>query len=272
MSDRVTFEVGGDKVGVVTLNRPDKLNALDRGVFEGLHDAAAQVRAAAEEGAVKAVLLRGEGRAFSSGLDVSLFGEMAGGDASLQEAGGGTQDGMIAWLQQAFTVWEDLPVPTIAAVRGVALGGGCQLAAACHLRVAAPDLSIGVLEVKWAIVPDLGGTYRLPRLIGLSRAIDLAMSGRRIDAQTALQWGLVDAVLDDEDFDAAARAYAAQIAEGPTLAQASAARLCRENLDRTRDEALAAERATQAGCLSSQDFGEAVMAAMQGRKPTFLGK
>jgi enoyl-CoA hydratase/carnithine racemase len=255
---------------VVTLNRPDKLNALDRGVFEGLHDAAAQARAAIDEGAVKAVLLRGEGRAFSAGLDVALFGEMAGGEASLQEAGGGTQDGMIAWLQQAFTVWEDLPVPTIAAVRGAALGGGCQLAAACHLRVAAPDLSIGILEVKWAIVPDLGGTYRLPRLIGLSRAIDLAMSGRRVDAQTALQWGLVDAILDD-DFDAAARAYAAALAEGPSLAQAGAARLCRENLDRTRDDALAVERATQAGMLSSQDFGEAVMAAMQGRKPVFTG-
>ena len=272
MSDRVTFEVGEDKVGVVTLNRPDKLNALDRGVFEGLHDAAGQARAAAADGAVKAVLLRGAGRAFSSGLDVSLFGEMASGEPSLAEAGGGTQDGMIAWLQQAFTAWEDLPVPTVAAVRGVALGGGCQLAAACHLRVAAPDASIGVLEVKWAIIPDLGGTYRLPRLVGLSRAIDMAMSARQVDARTALAWGLVDAVLEDDDFDAAARAYAAALAAGPTLAQSGAARLMRESLDRTREDALAAERATQAGCLTSADFGEAVMAAMERRAPDFTGR
>lgn len=272
MSDRVTFEVGEDKVGVVTLNRPDKLNALDRGVFEGLHDTAAQARAAAEQGDVKAVLLRGEGRAFSAGLDVSLFGEMAAGQGSPIEAGDGTQDGMIAWLQQAFTVWEDLPVPTVAAVRGVALGGGCQLAAACHLRVAAPDASMGVLEVKWAIIPDLGGTYRLPRLVGLSRAIDMAVRGRRVDAATALQWGLVDAVLDSEDFDAQVHAYAAELAAGPTMAQSAAARLMRESLSRTREEALAGERAVQPGCLSSRDFQEAVAAAMQQRSPVFVGR
>ena len=272
MSDRVTFEVGEDRVGVVSLNRPEKLNALDRGVFEGLHDAAAQARAAAEEGAVKAVLLRGEGRAFCSGLDVALFGEMAGGAEAPIAGTDGTQDGMIAWLQQAFTVWEDLPVPTVAAVRGVALGGGCQLAAACHLRVAAPDASIGVLEAKWGIIPDLGGTYRLPRLVGLSRAIDMAMSARQVDARTALAWGLVDAVLEDDDFDAAARAYAATLAAGPTLAQAGAARLMRESLNRSREDALAAERACQAGCLSSKDFGEAVMAAMERRAPNFTGR
>lgn len=271
MSDRVLFEIGDDKVGVVTLNRPDKLNALDRGVFEGLYEAAEQASAAIAQGSVKAVLLRGAGRAFCSGLDVSLFGEMAAGDASLAEAGGGTQDGMIDWLQGAFTVWEDLPVPVIAAVQGVALGGGCQLAAAAHLRVVAEDASIGILEVKWAIVPDLGGTYRLPRIVGLSRATDLAVSGRQIDAPTALAWGLADAVFPNEDFDGAARAYAAQLAQGPSLAQGQAVKLMRENLDRDRQTALAAERRTQAGCLSSQDFAEAVMAAMQKRPPNFVG-
>lgn len=265
MSDRVTFEIGEDRVGVVTLNRPDKLNALDRGVFEGLHEAGTRARAAAGDGSVKAVLLRGAGRAFSSGLDISLFGE------SLQ-SGEGFGDAGIAWLQEAFTVWEDLPVPTVAAVRGVALGGGCQLAAAAHLRVAAPDASFGVLEARWGLVPDLGGTYRLPRLVGLSRAVDLAVSARRIDAHTALSWGLVDTILDDTDFDAAARGYAALLAQGPTLATGHAARLCRENLVRTREEALAAERAAQAECLASADFQEAVTAAMQSRPPHFSGR
>jgi enoyl-CoA hydratase/carnithine racemase len=265
VSDRVTFEVGDDRVGVVTLNRPDKLNALDRGAFEGLHDAGARTRAAIEDGAVKAVLLRGEGRAFSSGLDISLFGESL-------SSGKGFDDEGIAWLQQAFTVWEDLPVPTVAAVRGVALGGGCQLAAACHLRIAAPDASFGVLEARWGLVPDLGGTYRLPRLVGLSRAVDLAVSTRRIDASTALAWGLVDAILDEADFDGAARGYAALLAQGPTLATGQVARLCRENLSRPREEALAAERAAQAACLSSSDFQEAVAAAMESRAPHFLGR
>jgi 2-(1,2-epoxy-1,2-dihydrophenyl)acetyl-CoA isomerase len=264
MSDRVTFELGDDRVGVVTLNRPDKLNALDYGVFEGLYDAAARAGAAVADGVCGAVLVTGAGRAFSAGLDVSLFGE--------QLAEGVPDDAAIAWLQQAFTAFEDLPVPSVAAMRGPALGGGCQLAVACHLRVAAPDLRIGVLESKWALVPDLGGTYRLPRLVGLSRATDLAMTARELDAETALAWGLVDEILDGDDFAAAARDRVARLAAGPTVATGAVPRLMRESLTRSRAEALAAERAAQAACLSSADFAEAVSAALDRRPPAFTGR
>lgn len=269
MDERVRFELGEDAVGVVTLNRPDKLNALDRGVFEGLQTAAAEARTAAERGDCRAVLLQGAGRAFCSGLDVSLFGETLasnGGDVPPEDGD------WIAPLQEAFTVWEDLPVPTVAAIHGVALGGGCQLAIACHLRVAAPDASFAILETNWGIIPDLGATYRLPRLLGLSRAIDLAVSARRIDAQTALAWGLVDAVLEEEDFATSARAYAARLAAGPTKATGAIPRLMREGLGRDRAAVLAAERATQVGCLASDDFKEAVAAALEGRKPEFQGR
>lgn len=267
MSDRVTLEVGEDHVGVVTLNRPGKLNALDQGIFEGLHEVAERVREAAAAGQCRAVLLVGAGRAFSSGLDVSLFGQQL---ATLGE-GKPVEDSWIGWLQQAFTAYEDLPVPTVAAVRGVALGGGCQLALAAHLRIATREASFGLLEARWGLIPDLGGTYRLPRLVGQSRAIDLCMSGRQIDGETAHAWGLVDALVASETFEQEARGYAAGLAAGPTVALGAIPRLVREGLGRSREDALAAERRAQGNCLGSDDFQEAVQAALRGRDPEFHG-
>ncbi|MEE8601063.1 enoyl-CoA hydratase/isomerase family protein [Euzebya tangerina] len=263
MSDRVTFEIGEDAVGVVTLNRPDKLNAMDRPLFEGLHDAAAQAGHAIEEGSVRAVLLRAEGRAFSAGLDVSLFSSQLG------EA---PDDEWIAYLQQAITGLEDLRVPVVAAIQGPALGGGCQLALGAHLRLAAPDAQLALLEAAWAIIPDLGGLTRLPRLIGLSRATDMAMTARKVGASEALSWGLVDRVLDEEDFDAAARAFTATLAAGPTLAIGAVPALLRQSFTTERDPMLAAERAYQQQCLASVDFREAAQAALQQRQPSFEGQ
>lgn len=262
--DAVTFEVGGDAVGVVTLRRPDKLNAMNDEVFAGLHAAAASAGEAAADGRCRAVLVVGEGRAFSAGLDVSLFAKQAGGQAPTDEE--------ISYLQQAFTGFEDLPVPTVAGVRGVAIGAGCQLAIACHLRVAAPDASLGLLEARWALIPDLGATWRLPRLIGLSRATDLAMTARTVDAATALQWGLVDAVLDADDFENAARDYVAALAAGPTVATGAVAGLLRNSYANDRDTVLAAEREEQQRCLASDDFREAARAGMERRAPNFRGR
>lgn len=261
----VTFEVGEDHVGVVTLNRPDRLNAMDAATFEGLQAAADEAAAGAADGSVRAVLVTGAGRTFSAGLDVRLFSEQLAGRADFD-------DERIARLQLAFTGFEDLPVPAVAAVKGVALGAGCQLAIACHLRVAAPDVKIGVREARWGLLPDLGGTYRLPRLVGLSRAIDMAVSARDLDARTALSWSLVDAVLDGEDFDGQARAYAALLAAGPTVAIGAVPRLMRTGLASSRDAALAAERRAQAACLASADFAAAATAAAEGRRPRFTGR
>lgn len=261
----VTFALGDDHVGVVTVNRPEKRNAMDLAVFDGLHAATARAAAAAADGSCRAVLLTGAGVAFSAGLDLALFGEQIAG-------AGAFDDDRIAWLQQAFTGFEDLPVPTVAALKGTAIGAGCQLALACHLRVAAPDVRIGVREARWGLLPDLGGTYRLPRLVGLSRAIDLAVSARDLDAATALAWGAVDAVLDGDDFDGQAHAYTTRLARGPTVATGTVPGLMRRGLDTTRDAALAAERRAQMACLASADFGEAVAAVAEGREPRFAGR
>lgn len=262
----VRCEVGDDHVAVVTIDRPEKRNAMDLAVFEGLHEAASTAAAAAAAGECRAVLVAGAGPAFSAGLDRSLFGAFA---EALRAEG---LDEQVAWLQGAFTGFEDLPVPTVAALHGPVFGAGLQLAAACHLRVAAPDATLSVREVRWALVPDLGGTYRLPRLVGLSRATDLALTGRDVDAATALSWGLVDAVLDGKDFAAQARAYTARLAAGPTVATGALPQLLRTALDATRDQALAAERRAQAACLDSADFAEAVAAARQRRAPRFTGR
>ena len=261
----VTFEVGDDAVGVVTLRRPEKLNAMNHDIFTGLHDAIAAAEKEIGAGTCRAVLVIGDGRAFSAGLDVSLFAAQASGETPSDE--------WISWLQQAFTGFEDLGAPTVAAVKGVAIGAGCQLAIACHLRVASPDAAFGLLEAKWGLVPDLGGTWRLPRLVGLSRATDLAMSARTVDAQTALAWGLVDAVADDgEDFATWAHAYAARLAAGPTVALGAVASLMRDSYRNDRDAVLAAERQAQQRCLASDDFREAAMAGTEGRSPTFRGR
>lgn len=264
MSDRVVFSQSDDQVGVVSLNRPDKLNAMDQGLFDGLHDAATQAEAAVADGSVRAVLIRGKGRAFSAGLDVTLFGG--------QVADGPPEEDWIAHLQAAFTRWEDLAVPVIAAVRGVALGGGCQLALAAHMRLATPDAQLALLEANWAIIPDLGGLTRLPRLIGLSRATDMAMTARRIDAQTALQWGLVDQILPEDDFDDAAHDYVRRLAAGPTRAIGAVPGLLRQAFTTPRDDMLAAERRYQRTCLTSADFIEAATAAMGNRAPDFTGR
>ncbi len=260
---RVRFEAGDDGVGLVTLDRPDKLNALDEETFAGLASAARQAGDAAAAQTVRCVLLTGAGRAFCSGLDVSLFGG---------QVGQAPDDAWIASLQEAFTAFEDLPVPTVAALHGAVLGGGLQLALACHLRLVTPDAQLGLLETRWGIIPDLGATYRLPRLIGLSRAVDLAVSARTIDGQTALDWGLADAALPADDVAGAARAYARRLAAGPTLATGAIPRLMREALAAPRDAALAAERSTQALCLASADFAEAVRAALAGEQPAFQGR
>lgn len=261
----VTFQVGDDRVGVVTLNRPAKLNALDATVFEGLTRAADQAAAAIADRRCRAVLVTGAGRAFSAGLDVSLFAGQATGQAPDDEA--------VAEMQQAFTAFEDLAVPTVAAVQGVALGAGCQLALACHLRVGAGDADFGLLEARWGLIPDLGATWRLPRIVGLSRATDMAVTARRIAAPTALSWGLLDAVLGEPDeFAAAARAFAARLARGPTVATGAVAGLLRDSFAAGRDQALRAERQVQQRCLASADFSEAARACAQRRDAVFEGR
>lgn len=246
-------------VAIITIDRPDRRNAMDLEVFDGLGEAA---RRADADGAVGAILVQGAGGNFSSGIDVSLFGG---------QAEDGIDRGFIDRLQASFTAFEECDKPTIAAIEGYCYGAGIQLAAACHLRAVAPSAEMSVMEARWGLVPDLGGTYRLPRLVGLGRATELVLTARKVGAQEALDIGLAQIALPDEDpLDHALR-YAARLAAGPGALR-RAPRLLRENLGRSRNSALQAEADSQVACIEGPDFAEAVTARLEGRDPQFVGR
>jgi len=256
--DKVRYEVT-EGVALVTLNRPEVLNAMDREVFFALRDAA---RRAGADPAVRALVLTGEGKAFSSGLDTSLF-------ASGIDGGGSPLSLDIASLQSCFSAYEEVTIPTIAAINGVALGGGIQLAAACDLRVAAEDAELAVYEIQWGIIPDLGGTQRLPRLVGLGRAKELVLTGRRIVAAEALEWGLVNRVVPAGRVVEEALGWARELAAGPPLAVAAAKRLTTSAFDATISSGLEREAMINRRLLASEDFREAVVARFSKREPHF---
>lgn len=258
MGEVVSYEVV-DRVAHVTIERPDKRNAMSLEVFAQLAERAVE---AAADPKVGAVVVAGRGGVFSSGLDVSVFGTLSQG---------GVDTAFIAGLQDAFTAYEELDVPTIAAIEGYCFGGGIQLAAACHLRAVAPDAQLSVMESRWALVPDLGGTWRLPRLIGLGRATELTLTARRVDATEALAIGLAELGLPADDPLAAAHEAAARLAAGPGAVR-RAPRLLRENLGRDRRAGLVAEQETQLECLTGPDVREAIVAQLEGRPPRFVGR
>lgn len=257
MAEAVSYEVV-DGVAVVTIDRPDVRNALSREVFEQLPERAGQ---AAADDAVGAVLLRGADGHFSSGLDVSMMGELA---AEVDHA-------FIASLQDSFTSFEDLDKPTVALIEGYCLGGGIQLAAACHVRLIAPTARISVLERRWGLVPDLGGTFRLPRLVGQGRATELILTARTVESEEALAIGLAEVAVGDDDPYGEALAWTAKLAAGPGAVRRTP-RLVRENYSRTRDGAMQAEREAQLACIAGPDTTEAVMAYMEKRDPEFTGR
>jgi enoyl-CoA hydratase/carnithine racemase len=256
VSDVVSYEVV-EGVAHVTIERPEVRNAMSLAVFDQLAERAAE---AAADDAVGAVLVMGRDGTFSSGLDVSVFGEF----------GDGPDEGFIARLQASFTAYEDLDKPTVAGIEGYCFGGGIQLAAACHLRAVAADAQLSVLERRWGLIPDLGGSWRLPRLVGLGRATEMTLTARRVDAEEALAVGLAELRLEGADRRTAAHEIAARLAAGPGAVR-RAPRLLRENLDRDREAALAAEARTQLECLAGPDFTEAVTAGLEGREPRFTG-
>ncbi|MDX1510710.1 MAG: enoyl-CoA hydratase/isomerase family protein, partial [Nitriliruptorales bacterium] len=201
-ADAVSYEVR-EGVAVITIERPEVKNAMNQAVFDGLRVRAEQ---AASDDEVGAVLLSGRGGSFSSGLDITIFSGGALGENDR------TGRNWIRGLQASFTAYEDIDKPTIAAIEGYCYGGGIQLAAACHLRAVAPSARLSVLERRWGLIPDLGGTHRLPRLVGLGRATELVLTARVVDADEALAIGLAEIALSGDDPQAEAFAHARALA------------------------------------------------------------
>ncbi len=228
-----------DRLAVVTFNRPDKRNAIDQTMVHELHDA---LDGLVVDGVVEACVFTGAGdKAFIGGADIAQLKERNAIDA-------------LKTINAAlFGKIEALPFPTIAAVRGYCLGGGCELAICCDLRVAGEGAKFGQPEVALGIIPAAGGTQRLPRLVGLGRAKDLVLTGRTIDAREAERIGLVNRVVPDDEVLDAAKALARQI-----LAQGSlAVRLAKLNLNNSartgQDSGLLLEQVSQAVLFESEE-------------------
>ncbi len=270
--ERVTVSVA-DGVAEVVLSRPEKMNAIDARMFASLVAAGDQVAA---DRSVRAVVLRGEGRSFCAGLDLSAFQAMAAPEAAGGAAGSVTggrsivdrlPDRATNLPQEAAHVWQTIPQPVIAAVHGHALGGGLQIALGADIRVATPDATLSVMEVRWGLLPDMSGPQTLVRLCGLDVAKELVFTGRRITGTEARALGLVTHV--DDDPVARARALATEIAGRNPAAVQGAKELL--NLAGTRPlvESLTDESRKMAGLIGSPNQVEAVMAEMEGRPPSF---
>jgi enoyl-CoA hydratase/carnithine racemase len=261
MSDVVRVERDG-AVAIVSLNRPEKLNACSPDVFRGLAEAGQHVQS---DDAVRAVLLRGEGRAFCAGLDTASL--QAFGSGGVPTNGDRAQDTVPD--VNGFTIWAIMPKPVVAAVQGYALGAGFQLALAADIRFAKPDAVMSVFEITYGLVPDLGGTQLLPRLVGPARAKELIWTAKRITAEEALAWGIVNHVA--ADYEDAARAFAHDLAARPPLPIAFTKELVAESGRITLEEGHRRELAAQVKCLQSADMREAVAAAFEKRAGSYTG-
>ncbi len=253
------FEIR-DAIALITVNRPDKLNALNDTVITELGAAADQVTG---DDAVRAVILTGSGsKAFVAGADIA---ELA--TANTIKAQALSRKG-----SQIFRQFEQLPKPVIAAVNGFALGGGCELAMACHMRFASENARFGQPEVKLGITPGYGGTVRFPRLVGRGRALELLLSGAMIDAQEAWRIGLVNRVVPaDQLISECAKLLRGILDNGP-LAVAGCIRMVDEQEDLSLDDALALESRRFGELAGTADFKEGTTAFLEKRKSTFGGR
>lgn len=256
---RVTMKVDGG-VADVRLNRPEKLNALDPAMFEALARVGDRVR---DDRAVRAVVLHGEGRGFCAGLDFKSFLSEGKSPELLSRDGGSPANR----AQRAAWVWQEVPVPVIAAIHGVAFGGGLQIALGADLRYAAFDAELSIMEVKWGLVPDMSGTQALRRLVRLDVAKELTFTGRIVSGREAAGLGLVTNACDDPH--ARAFEFARTIAEKSPDAIRAAKKLLNASGVVGIDEGLALEAELQRGLLGSPNQLEAVLANFEKRAPRF---
>ncbi len=247
----------------ITMNRPEALNALDAPLKDAL---LAALREAAGDPAVRAVALTGAGRGFCPGQDLK---EMEA--AYRQGRTADFADVLERHLAPIIRLLATMPKPTVALVNGVAAGAGVSLALACDLRLASSASRFKLAFEGIALIPDGGATWHLSRLVGLSRALELALLDDWVEADAALAYGLVNRVWPAEQFAEQAEAAVAKLAAGPTVAHARTKALLRDNLQATLDEALTAEAKAQIAAGETADHLEGVTAFLEKRAPRFQG-
>lgn len=257
----ILFEMT-DGIARLTLNRPQRLNSLNAAMHAELRDAISSVQA----GLARVLLITGAGRAFCAGQDLGERTVAPGGaPADLGESIERNYKPLVLALRR-------LPMPVIAAVNGVAAGAGANLALACDLVVAARSASFVQAFSRIGLVPDSGGTWLLPRLLGQARAMGLAMLGEKLDAGQAADWGLIWRCIDDEDFAGEVDMLARRLACAPTGALARTKQAMQEGWGRTLEQQLDVERDYQRELGFGADYAEGVAAFLQKREPRFTGR
>ncbi|MFN4353667.1 crotonase/enoyl-CoA hydratase family protein [Parvibaculum sp.] len=269
MEERVKITMN-DGVADVRLVRTDKMNALDDAMFNGLLEAGERLKA---DKSVRAVVLSGEGRAFCAGLDMGNFGRMAssekpaGGESAVTSRLAQRSHGISNRAQYAAMVWREIPVPVIAAVHGVAFGGGFQVALGPDIRYAAPGTRFSVMEIKWGLIPDMAGMYLMRGLARDDVVRELTYTGRIFEAEEALQMGFVTRICADPLADALATAR--EIADKSPSAIRAAKRIFNAAPDTDAAALLLAESVEQDKLIGGAHQKEAIMANLEKRKPVF---
>jgi enoyl-CoA hydratase/carnithine racemase len=265
MADRVVLTVA-DGIAEVRLNRADKLNALDPAMFEAIADTVARI---ATDPSVRVVVLSGEGEAFCAGLDVERMAASAGGDTILPFPDLTKRThGIANFVQHTVWAWRELPVPVIAAVHGVALGGGFQLALAADVRYVAPGTRLGLVETRWGLVPDMAGMQLVRGLVREDVVRELIYTARIFSAEEAVALGFATRLVADPH--AAALVTAREIAARSPDAIRAAKRLLNQAMPDGAEAMLIAETEEQRRLLGSANHAEAVRASFEKRAPVFV--
>lgn len=250
-----------DGVATVTLNRPDKLNAVTGQMLDELKDAVARAGASPD---VRCLLLTGAGRGFCAGQDLSDRAVASERPDLSQTLGQGYNP-----LIKAIT---ELPMPVVCAVNGIAAGAGANIALACDIVLAKRSAKFMQAFAKIGLIPDSGGTWHLPRMLGLPRALGLAMLAEPISAEQAVTWGLIWQAVDDDMLMIEANAFAKKLATQPTRGLAEIKRAMRASFANTLDEQLALEAGIQGELGRGHDYGEGISAFMEKREAKFTGE
>ncbi len=255
--ETIKYSVDDGGIALVVLNRPEALNALNLEMFGELDSLFDELK---ENSQVRVVILTGEGdKAFAAGTDINMMKGL-----QLSEVG---ERGLL--VNQAQGKIEDFPYPVIAAVNGLALGGGCEVAMACDIRIASTTAKFGQPEINLGIIPGGGGTQRLARLIGISRAKELVFSGDIIDAQRAYEMGLVNKIVPPAELITEARRLAAKIASKSLPIMSLAKVAINYGYDEELDNALQFEMKCFRACFETEDQVEGMQAFVERRKPVF---
>jgi len=247
-------------IGQITINRPSKLNALNVATIKELHDAFETLENDAE---IRVIIITGEGeKAFVAGADISEFANFSVEEGAQLAAQG---------QELLFDFVEKLKTPVIAAVNGFALGGGLELAMACHFRIASDNAKMGLPEVSLGVIPGYGGTQRLPQLIGKGRAMELIMTAGMIDAETAKSYGLVNHVVPQTELLEFTKGIATKISRNSPAAISKAIKAINANFKNDVD-GFDVEIRNFGKCFGTEDFKEGTTAFLEKRKASFTGK